>query len=149
MIMEIIYENEFAKLKFDYHMVVQSLQRRIRQYQVPEDINLLQFIQQSSEPDIIIKGDHPLADRFIFLIFDLISNRQGTAICKSCNREFSATDLTIKETSSIQITTITKLRKLLKGEFKQKGKLNIPGFGMKQLTCPKNHILINIRSWMT
>jgi hypothetical protein len=150
MIMEIIYENEFAKLKFDYHMVVESLQRRIRSYQVPDDFKLLQFIQQTSKSNITINGDHPLADRFIFLIFDLISNGQGTAYCKSCNRKFSATYLTINETSSIQKTTITnKLKKLLMREFDMKGPVNIPGLGMKQLLCPENHVLLSVRSWIT
>ena len=150
MIMEIIYENETARMIFDYRQTIEMLQRRIRQYQVPEDFQLLQFIQQSPETDININEHHPLAGRFCYLIFDLVSDGQGIAYCKSCCSQYKATDLTINKISTIQRPSRTKkVLKLLKREFNIKGKFNTPGFGTKQLLCPEDHMLLSVRSWMT
>ena len=148
--MEIIYENETALMTFDYRQTMELLQRRIRSYQVPEDIKLLQFISQSSELVITINSDHPLANRFCYLTFDLISAGQGIILCKDCCRQYEANDLTIKGTSTIQKTSQTKkLKKFLMHRFNMKEKLNTPGFGMKQLLCPQQHVLFCVRTWIT
>jgi len=148
--MEINYENETALMAFDYRKAVISLQRRIRQYQLPEDIKLLRFVQQSPETDMTINSDHPLADRFCYLIFDLISDEHVVASCKYCGRQYKETDLNVKETSKIQKTSQTKkLQRFLKREFNMKGKLKTQGFGTKQLLCPQQHILLCIRTWMS
>ena len=150
MIMEIIYENTYAKLTFDCRQTIKSLQRRIRLYQVQDDINLLQSIQQSSENVITINASHPLAGRFCYLIFDLITDGQGIAYCNNCCSQYKATDLTINKISTIQRPSRTKkVLKLLKREFNIKGKFNTPGFGTKQLLCPEDHMLLSVRSWMT
>ena len=150
MIMEILYKNETAQMIFDYQKAVESLQRRIRQYQVPEDIKLLQFIQQSSETDMTINADHLLAGRFCYLAFDLVSDGQGIAYCNNCCSQYKATDLTINNISTIQRPSRTKkVLKLLKREFNIKGKFNTPGFGTKQLLCPEDHMLLSVRTWMS
>jgi|GEM_PF-2454488 len=148
--MGIQYENETARMIFDYQKAVESLQRRIRQYQVPEDIKLLQLIQSTSESVITINSDHPLAERFCYLIFDLISAGQGIISCKDCCRQYKVTDLTVQHTSSLsRPIKKRKLKRFLNREFNMKGPVNIPGFGMKRLLCPENHVLINIRTWMS
>ena len=148
--MEIQYENETAQIIFDYRKVVISLQSRIRKYQVPEDIQLLQWIQQISDNDITINEHDPLANRFSCLAFDLVSDGHGIAYCNNCCSQYKATDLTINKISTIQRPSRTKkVLKLLKREFNIKGKFNTPGFGIKQLLCPEDHVLINIRTWMT
>jgi len=150
MIMEILYKNETAQMIFDYQKAVESLQRRIRSYQVPEDIQLLQWFQQTSDNDITINADHLLANRFSCLAFDLVSDGHGIAYCNNCCSQYKATDLTINKISTIQRPSRTKkVLKLLKREFNIKGKFNTPGFGIKQLLCPENHVLINIRTWMS
>ena len=150
MIMEIIYENETAQMIFYYQKAVESLQRRIRSYQVPEDIQLLQWIHQTFDNDITINASHPLAGRFCYLIFDLITDGQGIAYCNNCCSQYKATDLTINKISTIQRPSRTKkVLKLLKREFNIKGKFNTPGFGTKQLLCPEDHMLLSVRSWMT
>jgi hypothetical protein len=148
--MEINYENDTTILKFDYRQTMESLQRRIRQYQVPEDINLLQFIQQTSDNDITINEHHSLVNRFSYLVFDLVSAGQGTASCKVCCRQYKATDLTVQYTSSLsRPIKRRKLKRFLKREFVMKGPVNIPGFSLKRLLCPENHVLLNVRSWMS
>ena len=148
--MEIQYENETAQIIFDYRKVVISLQSRIRKYQVPEDIQLLQWIQQISDNDITINEHDPLANRFSCLAFDLVSDGHGIAYCNNCCSQYKATDLTINKISTIQRPSRTKkVLKLLKREFNIKGKFNTPGFGIKQLLCPEDHILLSVRTWMT
>ena len=150
MIMEIIYENKYVKLTFDCRQTIESLQRRIRKYQVPEDIQLLQWIQQTSDNDITINADHLLANRFSCLAFDLVSDGHGTAYCNNCCSQYKAHDLTIDKISTIQRPPRTKkVLKLLKREFNIKGKFNTPGFGTKQLLCPEDHMLLSVRTWMT
>ena len=148
--MEINFQNTYVKLTFDCQQTIESLQRRIRSYQVPEDIQLLQFIQQSSDNDITINEHDPLANRFSCLAFDLVSDDHGIAYCNNCCSQYKATDLTINNISTIQRPSRTKkVLKLLKREFNIKGKFNTPGFGIKQLLCPEGHVLINIRTWMS
>jgi len=148
--MEINFQNIYVKLTFDCQQTIKSLQRRIRKYQVPEDIQLLQWIQQISDNDITINADHLLANRFSCLAFDLISDDQGIAYCNNCCSQYKATDLTINKISTIQRPSRTKkVLKLLKREFNIKGKFNTPGFGIKQLLCPEDHILLSVRTWMS
>lgn len=150
MIAEIIYENDKVNLTFNYRKAVELLQRRIRQYQIPEDIKLLQWIQQTFDNDITINADHLLANRFSCLAFDLVSDGQGIAYCNNCCSQYKATDLTINKISTIQRPSRTeKVLELLKREFNIKGKFNTPGFGTKQLLCPEDHMLLSVRSWMT
>jgi len=149
------YENEEAVIKFEYADVITQLKLKVAEYNVDDDAKLLQWLdKQSKRKEIIEIGDNQeLTSRFCYLICNLIDNRKGKVFCKACSRAYQP-DQILKESTSpfdrrISSKNIKELKKFHKKEFGSKGPVHFPGIGGKIYKCPKGHILISVRTWIT
>ena len=152
---QITYENESAVMQFDYSDVIKQLSLKIDEYQVDDDLRLLNWLKKQSKrkEGIEIRKEHELTNRFCYLICNLIDSKKGNIFCKICNKFYTPSQIS-KETTSpfdrkISSRTIKKLKKFHKKEFGSRGPIHIPGTGGKNYKCPTGHILISVRTWIT
>ena len=79
---KVIFETEEAVFQFDRKHVKRHLKFLEAEHGLEEVTNLLEFISASNNT-IIIPKEHSY---FGYVTLDLISNGEGSVICKTCNR---------------------------------------------------------------
>ena len=152
---QITYENESAVMQFDYSDAVRLLSLKIDEYNVDDDLRLLNWLNKQSKrkEGIEIRKEHELTNRFCYLLCNLIDSKKGSIFCKVCKEMYKPDQISKESTSpfdrGISSKTIRELKKFHKKEFGTKGSIHIPGTGGKTYKCPKEHILISVRTWIT
>ena len=144
---KLIYETPEALFEFDLPPAIEKLEYYVTEHNVDEARELINFIAESSEDSIIIPKDY---DYFSYVALDLLDQKNGSIICKSCNKTYSPDQLkpTIVGHGKSPFSINTKEKGGIKNLFGSKQKL--PGLvGGRGYDCPKGHNLISMITWRT
>ena len=87
---KITYETEEAIFEFDLPPAIERLEYYATEHNVDEARELLNFIAESSEESITIPEKY---DYFSYVALDLLDQKNGSIICKSCNKTYPSEQL--------------------------------------------------------
>ena len=139
------YETDDAVFVFNLLKVVERLDYYATEHKVDEAAQLLDFIAESSEECINIPEKY---DYFGYISLDLLSNGEGSVICKTCNKTYqvaqinSTTVVHGKSPLSVNIVEKGQIKKLFGKKTKPPGMLGGRGY-----ECPEGHTLISMITW--
>ena len=144
---KIIYTTDEAIFEFDLPPAIDKLDHYATEHNVDEARELINFIAESSEKSITIPEKY---DYFGYIALDLLDQKNGSIICKICNKTYQPNQLkpTILGHGKSPFSINSKEKGGIKKLFGSKQKP--PGMsGGRGYDCPKKHNLISMITWRT
>ena len=146
---KLTYETDEAIFEFDLPPAIEKLEHFATEHNVDEARELIDFIAESSEESITIPEKY---DYFSYVALDLLDQKNGSIICKICNKTYQPNQLkpTILGHGKSPFSINSKEKGGIKKLFGSKQKL--PGMsGGRGYDCPspKKHNLILMITWKT
>jgi hypothetical protein len=146
MIMDVIFQNQFASFRFNQSAVKNIILRnRLKYYD--EALNLVDQISQEDTPKIVIP-DEP--NYFDYVALDLIATGEGNVFCKRCIKKYEARQL--KRIHFGYQGNPFDIKKEKKKLFKHLFRKRIKPpemYGGRGYICPENHEVISMIIWKT
>jgi hypothetical protein len=143
---KVIFETEEAVFQFDRKDVKRHLKFLETEHGIEAVTKLLEFIS-TSKNSIVIPKEHSY---FGYVTLDLISNGEGSVICKTCNQTYQSKALksfTVGHGKSPFDVVKFKMKGGICDLFRRKQIL--PGTGGVGYECPESHGLIARVTWRT
>ena len=143
----VIFETEEAIFQFNRHAVMECLNHRKTLYEIKELDLLLYVIRSQPETATLSIEEHRY---FGFIALDLINDGEGSALCKTCNKQYRSNQLNAFTVGPDETTFKVNTGK--KGGFKSLFRKKPKPIGLsewKGVKCPEGHELIFMISWIT
>jgi len=144
----VIFETEEAIFQFNRHAVMECLNHRKTLYEIKELDLLLDVIRSQPETATLSIEEHRY---FGFIALDLINDGEGSALCKTCNKQYRSNQLKVFTAGPDETAFKTSAgkKRVFKDLFRKKPK-PIGLSGWKGVKCPEGgHTLIFMRTWIT
>jgi hypothetical protein len=141
--------NGDAIFEFDRKSVMDCLEHRKTLYEIKELDLLMDVIRSQPETATLSIEEHRY---FGFIALDLINDGEGSALCKTCNKQYRSNQLNAFTVGPDETTFKVNTRKKggFKSLFRKKPKPKPIGLsGGKGVKCPEGHELIFMISWIT
>jgi hypothetical protein len=140
------YHGNDAIFKFDMDDVINMLNYYVSEYKSDEAKQLIELLSSSTLDLITVPEEN---EYFEYIIIDLIDEGKGSAICKTCNKTYQASNLKLSTVGhGTSPFNIDEKHTGWLNMFKKK-KRNPPMFGGKEYKCPEGHSLLSKTTWMT
>ena len=143
---KITYQTDEAIFEFDLPSAIDKLEHYATEHNVDEARELIDFIAESSDDPITIPEKYD----FSYVALDLLDQKNGSIICKICNKTYQPNQLkpTIVGHGKSPFSINSKEKGGIKKLFGSKQKP--PGMsGGRGYECPKGHNLISMITWRT
>ena len=142
----VIFETQDATFYFDASEAISSLKYYAIEHKVSEAAELLLSVESSSSESIKISSHY-----FGYIVLDLLRKGKGSVFCKSCEKNYQASQLHSKPVGfgkspfSVNLKEKGGIIKRLFGKKKQIMCMR----GGEAYDCPNGHELIGMITWIT
>jgi len=143
----VIFKTQYGVFKFDQKEVKEIIRCNRSKYDLDQVANLQNRISTGCNETIVIPEEPVYFDS---IALDLICAGYGFALCRTCNKRYSAKQLkSIRVGGGAKPFYIRRKKKIgINGLFKKRR--NPPSMcGGEGYTCPEDHTLISVITWKT
>ena len=143
----VIFKTPNAVFEFDQKEVNDQIVLKKSAYDTDEVNKLLNLISPGNQETIVIPAEPVFFDS---IALDLISAGNGSALCKTCNKTYTAGQLISIKVGCGQSPFDIKIEKkgVIKRLFSKRRKPPTM-YGGKGYECPLGHNLISVITWKT